>query len=213
MEQLEKFPHEEDQKYKSIFMGVAMPGTQAGFICVVGATHGTFYEGKRRLNFLDEAESWDTTELIERLAWLDYRFRPEKIYGDVKDPAFDAALREFNRGLRPLDGLQILKVRSPGILLGKIKDAKPFTLIVPAINKLLGGVDRDPDKQRLFVKESSKLIAYLKAPDKGDVTAMTFDAFPAISALAFCVLELERLDSNRSRPPRQEITNNDYDRY
>jgi hypothetical protein len=101
-----------------------------------------------------------------------------------------------------------IKPSLPGLLLGKPKD-RPFSFIVPGLNRLLGGSDRNPDKQRLFLKENSKLMTYMKAPQLGDAALMTFDDFPAISTLAFCVSELER---ETNRKPQQQNVISEYDR-
>ncbi len=208
--ELEKFPPEQDRKYKRIFGGVALPGPDAaGFVVVIGQTHELFYEGKPRYILLDERESWDGKELIEHTGWLNYRYRPERWYGDRRDVVMDALVRQFNKELSAWSKLQKLRIDLPGLLLGKNKDIdRPFALVAPVLNQLLGGSDRDPGKKRLFITEGSRLMTHMKAPELGAAASMKFDENPAITALAFVILEFERLNSDRQRRPRQTTANN-----
>ncbi len=211
MEKLEKFSQEEDVKYKRIFGGIAMPSAKAaGFAVVIGETHELGFEGKPKYIFLDEIEEWDGRELIERVGWLNYRYAPEQWFGNTRDVAFDKFVRELNAELTASDavrGRRKLKVTLPGLLLSQEQD-KPFTVIVPDLNRLLGGRERDKDKQRLFLKEGSKLMTYMKAPELGAAALMTFDDYPAVSALSFAVSELSR----KPRRPRPEKTISEYNK-
>ncbi len=216
MEQLEKFPQAEDVKYKRIFGGAAMPGAEAaGFIVVIGETRELFYEGKPKYILLDERESWDGKELVESVGWLDFKYRPEQWYGDYKDPVLDKFVREFNDELTVRSKLQKIKFSLPGLLLGKNKDIdQPFALVVPVLNQLLGGSDRNPDKKRLFILEGSRLMTYMKSPELGAAASMKFDTNPAVTALAFVILEFEHLNSERQRRPQpDQETDNTYDRF
>lgn len=205
---MEKFS--QDVPFRRIFGGLAMPsGNAAGFAVVIGETCERGYQGKRKYIFLDEVEEWDSRDFIERVGWLDYRYSPEKWFGNVRDVALDKYVRELNKELANIESPEVyrrgLKVTLPGLLLGKEQD-RPFTVIVPDLNRLLGGRERDKDKQRLFLKEGSKLMTYMKSPQLGDTASMTFDDYPAVSALAFAVLELER----KPRRPRPEKVINEY---
>lgn len=207
--ELEKFT-QGDVMFRKIFGGLAMPsGNAAGFAVVIGETCERGYQGKRKYIFLDEVEEWDSRDLIERVGWLDYRYSPEKWFGNVRDVALDKFVRELNKELTSIESPEVyrreLRVTLPGLLLSKEQD-KPFTVIVPDLNRLLGGRERDKDKQRLFLKENSKLMTYMKAPELGAAASMVFDDYPAISALAFCVAELER----KPRRPRQEQVTSEY---
>lgn len=209
--ELEKFPQAEDVKYKRIFGGVAMPSAKAaGFVVVVGETHELGFQGKPKYIFFDEAESYDGRELIERVGWFDYRYNIDRWLGDTRDVGLDTFLRGVNAELTISDakkGRRKIEIMLPCLLLGKETD-KPFAVIVPDLNRLLGGKDRNSDRRRLFLKEGSRLMAYVRVPQPGDAVSMTFDDYPAISALAFCVSELER-------PPqrsKQEDVISEYDR-
>ena len=209
--ELEKFLQKEDVKYKRIFGGVAMPGvSSAGFAVVIGETYEIGYQGKRKYIFLDEVEEWDVKELVERVSWLDFRYNPKMWLGDSRDVALDKFVRELNKELTLFDakkGRRQLKVTLPCLLLGKKVD-RPFIVIAPVLNQLLGGRERNSDRQRLFLKEGSKLMTYVKAPLPGDAASMTFEDFPAISALAFCVTEFER----QPRKLEQENVISEYER-
>ena len=74
MEKVERFPKEEDKKFKRVFGGIAMPNAKAaGFALVLGETCELGFEGKPKYVHLDETECWDSRELIECVAGLDYR--------------------------------------------------------------------------------------------------------------------------------------------
>lgn len=216
MEQVERFPQAEDKKYKRIFGGIAMPSAKAaGFALVLGETRELGFEGKPKFVHLDEVERWDSREFIECVAKFDYRYRPNQWWGDTRNVALEKYVREFNRETLGVEDLKAgwrgLKVTLSGLLLGREKD-NPFSFIVPDLNKLLGGSDRNLDRQRLFLKEGSRLMAYMKSPQLGDAVEMTFDAFPAVSALAFTALGMERQLERDNQGPRQTKTNNEYSR-
>ncbi len=191
MEKLEEFPQEQDVMCKRIFGGIAAPSaTAAGFAVVIGETVERGFGGKPKLVFLDEAESWDSRELVESVGFLNLKYRPQAWLGDTKDVALDAVICETNAEITIPEasrGKRKLSITKSELLFGEKPDDRPFALIVPRLNQLL-----DKARQRLFIAENSKLMSYLKAPQPGDAVAMTFNEHPAISALAFAVFELER---------------------
>jgi hypothetical protein len=76
-----------------------------------------------------------------------------------------------------------------------------FAYFYPTLKELL-----QKDRRRLFVKEG-RLLSYLLLPQQGDLYEIDWGHYPAIEALAFAVLELERLNESR---PRHTHVKNDY---
>lgn len=198
---------EEEVSCKRIFGGIAAPSEKAaGFAVVIGETVETGFQGKPKLVFLDEAESWDLKELVESVGFLNLKYRPEAWLGDTRDAALDAVICETNDEIsipEAARGKRKLSLTKSELLFGKQPGDRPFALIVPRLNRLL-----DKAQQRLFIAENSKLMSYLKSPQPGDAAKMTFGEHPAISALAFAVFELERPVANGI----QENCDNEYQR-
>lgn len=210
---METMPRVESVKYKRIRGGLAMPSEKnPGFAVILGEVKELGFRNKPKYVFLNEIEDWDGRSLVRRAAGFDYFYKPMEWFGDSRDVALDTFTRELNKETSNIDELKKkvnkkeFRVTYSGLLFGQEQD-KPYTFIAPRLNELLGGADRNKARQRLSLKEGSKLMAYMKMPqsDKGDAVSMQFGDYPAIDALAFCVFGMIEAEERRDRPPQQEV--------
>ena len=191
-----RFDSKEVQKYKNIFGGIAFPGKRPGFAVIIGqAWHKTL--GSHDLVYLDEVESDDTRELIRLCGGLDYFYYPKAWIGDSKNQAAERFIREFNKDHK--GERRGFHIRRTPIL--EMQTA--FAYMFPAIKELLY-----KPRRRLFLKEKTKLVDYLRQPQEADLPEIVWGDYPAVEALAFAVLELERINTGE----KMTSVNNNYQR-
>lgn len=195
---MERFSIEEDKKYSKIYGAVAWPGKRPGFAVIIGQT-----KLGRNLVFLDEIEEADLRKLIHACGAFDFFFRPELWLGETKNAAAEKFIREMNTEhiREKAAGQRNFKMRRSPVL--DMKNA--FDYIYPSLKELLV-----KDQKRLFLKES-KLQGYMFQPQESEIASIEFGDFPAIEALAFAVIELDR-ETHRKKP-RQTTANNNYKRF
>ena len=201
---MERFSREEDKKYRKIFGAVAWPGKRPGFAVVVGQNK-ELHLGGHDIVFLDEFESGDTKALVRVCGGLDYFYRPDIWIGDTKNDAADKFIREMNienkSFERRMEGQRSFKIRRSPLL--DMKNA--FAYFFPVLKELL-----NPDRRRLFLKEGSKLKAYMYQPQESDLPAIQFGDYPSIESLAFAVFEMNQ---QRDSGPRQTHAINQYKQF
>ena len=196
---MEHFSNEQDVLYKKIYGAVAWPGKRPGFCVILGATHELGFLGKSKLVFLDEAEETDTRKLVRACGGFDFFYRPDAWLGDTKNAPADEFIREMNKEMKPRLGQRLFSLSRSPVL--DMKNA--FEYVYPVLKELL-----IKDRRRLFLKDS-KLQGYMFQPQESDLASIEFGDYPAIEALAFAVLELER---STNRTPQQDVVDNNYDR-
>jgi hypothetical protein len=191
---MERFNREEDAKYRTICGAVAWPGKKPGFAVIVGQKR----EPLRELVCLDEAEDSDMRELIRACGGFDYFYRPDAWLGDTENRAARQFMREMNAENRrnKACGRAFALRRSPVLDI-----TNTFDYIYPTLKKTLA-------EGQLILKES-KLKDYMLQPQADDLSSVEFGDYPAIEALAFAALELERVRESRPRPTHAL---NDYQR-
>lgn len=200
---MERFDKEQDKLYRKIYGAVAWPGKRQGFAVVIGQKR------ERRLGgydlvFLDEIEESDTRKLVRACGGFDYFYRPEMWLGETKNAAADKFIREMNIENKSIEkcreGQRSFKMRRSPVL--DMKNA--FDYIYPMLKELL-----EKDRRRLFLKES-KLQGYMFQPQESDLATIEFGDYPAIEALAFAVLELER--QAKPKQKRHQFSINNYEK-
>ena len=192
---MDSFSKEEDKKYRKIHGAVAWPGKRPGFAVIVGQRKEPPWD----LVLLDEAEDTDIRVLVRACGGLDYFYRPDAWLGDPENRAASEFIREMNT-----DNWRMQKRYSRDFKLRRspVLDIKnTFDYTYPTLKKILA-------KGHLRLKES-RLKEYMLQPQGADLPAIDFGDYPAIEALAFAVLELER---TRDVRPRQQHALNDYQR-
>lgn len=197
MKKFEKFNKDEDRLYKRIYGGLSMPGRRPGFCCIVGETCALNPVGERELVLLDEGERWDSKELIELASGFDFRYMPERWYGDGKDLVSRAIIRAMNISLEGNKGERSFTINHSLVL----NNPKPIQYIFPILKVRLEGVGK-----KLF-PANSLIGNYMRQIPDEEVVALDVGDYPAIESLAFCVLELTRPQSRR---PRQKVAISDY---
>ena len=193
---MEKFPSVEDKKYLRIYGGIAMPVKSAGYICVLGITRDYGANGQRTLVLLDEGEREDPKELIQLAGGLDFRYRPERWYGDEKDPLSRKFIREMNaadtQADRKLTLVRTLILNNP----------KPLQYIFPTLKDALFEHNfRPPD--------NSIAGSYLQKINAGDIFGMELGDAPIVEALSYAALEII---IDRDKRKKSQKVNNEYNR-
>ena len=194
---MERFPAIEDKKYLRIYGGLAMPTKGLGYICILGITRDYGANGLRTLALLDEGEREDPKELIQLAGGLDFRYRPERWYGDEKDPLSRKFIRELNNDTQAPNDRKLVLVRS---LLLNIP--QPLQYIFPTLKDALVEHNfRPPD--------NSIAGSYLQKINAGDIFGMELGDAPVVEALSYAALEII---IEKDRRPKQGKVNNDYTR-
>lgn len=190
-----RFSIDEDRKYKKIFGAVAWPGKRAGFAVIIGQRA----EWSGACVLLDETEAADIRQLVRACGGLDYFYRPDGWYGDSENRAACEFIREMNQENRQQHNIG----RTDFVLRrSRILDIKNvFDFVYPTLKKMLA-------KGSLTLKDS-KLTEYMLQVQASDLPAIDFGDYPAVEALAFAVLELER---NRDSKPKPTHADNNYPR-
>ena len=189
---MEKFPSVEDKKYLRIYGGIAMPVKSAGYICVLGITRDYGANGLRTLVLLDEGEREDPKELIQLAGGLDFRYRPERWYGDEKDPLSRKFIRELNTS--PEDrGLTLTR----SLILN---NPKPLQYMFPTLKDALFEYNfRPPD--------NSIAGSYLQKINAADIFGMDLGDAPIVEALSYAGLEII---IDRDKTKKHMKVNNEY---
>lgn len=216
---IEKLEAEESTKYKRIYGGIAVPGLKAaGFSVVIGETRERGYRNQTKFILLDEVERWDARELVECAGGFDYRYDCDAWMGDTKDFVLDKFVRWLNEELSnsglPMKNRRRHRLTSsidgnhhhqypfnityPGVLLSP---DGAYRHLVPELNEMLGGSTRDKDKRRLFLKENSQIMHYMKEPQVGEAATLSFGDYPAIDALCFAIFGLLNVEKRAQRRP------------
>lgn len=195
MKKFEKFDEEKDRLYKRIYGGLSMPARRPGYCCMVGQTHALNPVGDRELVLLDEAERWDAKELIELASGFDFRYMPERWYGNGKDLVSRTIIRAMNISLEGDKSGKDFKINHSRVL----DNPKPIQYIFPILKTRLEGVCK-----KLF-PANSLIGNYMRQIPDEDVVNLDIGDYPAIESLAFCVLELNRPQRRR---PRQRVAIN-----
>jgi hypothetical protein len=159
---------------KSIFGGVSVPGKNPGFAVVI-ATVNEEHFGSQDICLVDEFESFDLRQLIQKCLEFDLKYAPKMWIGDGKHDAADRFITEMNVGSKRQFSL------TSTAMLGM---ENPYSYIIPQIKDLLC-----EDRRQLYLK-NSKIINYLSGIQENEIAELELGDYPAIEALAFAVIEM-----------------------
>jgi len=181
----EHFPGGEDVKYSRIYLGAAWPAARPGWIVVVGECLLDRVGGLPKLIVLDEASDERLWHVVDRTAALWWYYRPERALADCSHVAamqFAANVEYVRRGFR-LEASLLCAMKGP------------FNYAFPILARM-------QETGRLDVPRSNRLTGELMtAPRHEDLAKLALADYPAIAALAFAVIELEKTrDEGVSRP-------------
>ena len=192
---MEKFAAVEDKKYLRIYGGIAMPVRSAGYICILGITRDYGANGQRTLVLLDEGEREDPKELIQLAGGLDFRYRPERWYGDEKEPLSRKFIREMNADTQAPNDRKLVLVRT--LILN---NPKPLQYIFPTLKDALFEYNfRPPD--------NSIAGSYLQKINAADIFGMDLGDAPIVEALSYAGLEII---IDRDKTKKHMKVNNEY---
>jgi len=163
---------------KSIFGGVSVPGSNPGFAVVIAMGKEERFAG-HDMCLLDEFESFDLRELIQKCRAFDLKYAPKMWIGDDKNSAADRFITEMNTSSKGRFGLT-----STAML--DMEDL--YSYIIPQIKDLIR-----EDRRRLYLKDS-KVVNYLGGIQAGEIAELEPGDYPAIEALAFAAIEMRDRD-------------------
>ena len=169
---------------RAIYGGVSFPGRNPGFAVVIAMDkekHRDSYD----IYLLDETESFDIRELVEKCDVLDQRYEPKIWMGDQNNDGAYPFIRELNAERYEKQARRYNFHRTP--LLDK---DHLYPYILAEVKGLL-----DPEKRQLFLKES-KVANYLSGIEPGEVVDLRLGDFPAVEALAFAVIEMNNREKD-----------------
>lgn len=198
MERQDKLDPEELKAYRSFIVGLALPcGEQPGFISYFG-----ILRGERSMKLLDEAESPDLIELVEKLEWLKVRlgFRPgtyrqagDFIIGNGQDMGLSELLRARYKD----------PVRHSSVLYGH-DEQRPFITLLPEIRRKIGeGV--------VIIDDESLLSLKLKEQKLSTPANIRYGDSPAMESVCYAYYAWRELMKEADAPPQQTQMETDYD--
>jgi len=179
---------------RALYGGVAWPGKLAGFAVVLAMSRSRHFDSGD-IYLLDEYETFDTRELVRQCDVLRFKYRVETWIGDIRNDAADRFINELNserdRNLDPAMVSRSFYLTSTPML--EMEQLYPY--ILPQIKMLL-----DKPRRQLFLRDS-KILNYLSAIEPAEIADLQFGDFPAVEALAFAAIEMQKrvADSDRFR--------------
>jgi len=183
----EHFPAERDNRYSRIFLGAAWPALRPGWVVVVGEHLMERIGGLPLLTVLDAVSDERLWQVVDQAAALWWYYRPERVLADCSHVAalqFAAAPGYLRYGFR-LEASLLCAM--PG----------PFGYAFPILSRLR-------ETERLEIPDGSPLAGELMAaPKYEDLAKLRLGDYPAIAALSFAVLELERREEPGVTRPTQ----------
>jgi hypothetical protein len=159
---------------KEVFGGISWPVKQAGFAVVVAMkSFETFGRQRHEVCLLDEVESADMWELIERCSGLDLKYYPSGWIGDNENSAADRIMQEMSSDS---------KLRTFSLTPASTTSMdRPYQYMLQSLRRMLR-----EDRRTLFLKES-KVIGYLQEIGENAEIELELGEYPAIEALAFAL--------------------------
>ena len=159
-----------------IYGGLSWPAKRPGFAVVVAMNSvRTFSWERDEVCLLDEAESADMWELIQRCSGLDLKYDPSAWIGDIENSAADRIMREMSSDSK----LRTFSLTPASI----VSVDRPYQYMLQSLRRMLR-----EDKRTLFLKDS-KSLQYLREIEEGAEVELELGEFPSVEALAFAALE------------------------
>ncbi len=157
-----------------VYGGISWPVKQAGFAVVVAMkSFETFGRQHHEVCLLDEVESADMWELIERCSGLDLKYDPSEWIGDNENSAADRIMQEMSSDSK-LRMFSLTPASTASL-------DRPYQYMLQSLRRMLR-----EDRRTLFLKES-KVIGYLQEIGENAEIELELGEYPAIEALAFAL--------------------------
>jgi len=159
-----------------IYGGISWPAKRPGFAVVVAMkSFETFGRQRHEVCLLDEVESADMWELIERCTGLDLKYDPSEWIGDNENSAAARIMQEMSRDSK----LRTFSLAPASI----VSMDRPYQYMLQSLRRMLR-----EDRRTLFLKDS-KSLEYLREIEEGAEVELELGEFPSVEALAFAALE------------------------
>jgi len=182
------FPVEQDQFYSRIFGAAAWPAVRPGFVVILGEHRSERVGGLPLLVVLDEATDGRLWHVVEKAAAFRFYYKPEHFYADCQHVAAMQFAADFREGGLSLEHSLLCAMDGP------------FGYALPILGRL------HDQTQRLIVPKTSLMYGELKAaPAHEELAKLRLSDYPAIAALAFAVLAMERTRDDGRGPRQTEI--------
>jgi len=175
--------------FKDIYGGVSWPGERPGFAVVIGMDKRHHFDS-HDIYLLDEYESFDMGQLVQKCGLLDFRYHPTCWIGDRTNDAADYLIREMNDWYSRRYKEWSFSLSSTPML----KMEKLYQCILHKLKEL-----RSEKCRQLFLK-NSKILDYMSEIDLREIAKLELGEYPAIEALAFAVIEM------RNKGRKSEMT-------
>ncbi len=182
----------------AVWGGVAWPAERKGYAVIIAATR-ELHMGGHDIYLLDEFETNDTRELVRQCAalsdkhWLNFapnrrRGRMGRWIGDKRNEPGSKFIQEMNEDFRKFHKPDTPEYR-PELRLYPTTICEMdnlYSFMLPRVKELI-----NPNRRRLFLKQSD-ILGYLNELDGDEIAELKLGAYPAIEALAFAVIGLQR---------------------
>ena len=159
-----------------VYGAISWPAKRPGFAVVVAMkSFETFGRQRHEVCLLDEVESADMWELIERCSGLDLKHDPSEWIGDNENSAAARIMQEMSRDSK----LRTFSLTPASI----VSMDRPYQYMLQSLRRMLR-----EDRRTLFLKDS-KSLEYLREIEEGAEVELELGEFPSVEALAFAALE------------------------
>ena len=208
----EILPDEKNAKLRRVFGGVGWAGkVRPGAVIVIGEMseldHGL---NAYPIKILDEFETFNLYELVEKMFFFDLYYRkPEMWLSDKENYAGIKLLGELNEKYAKIPITKVNQSsREIDLSHSSLVGNDQFPYVYSALHRLLS-----QDKKVLTLGVNSRTRAYLSQVNDEDINTIRTGDYPAIEALAYAAIELDRSGKEKRRhpAPRQEYAINDFD--
>ncbi len=158
-----------------IYGGLSWPAKRPGFAVIVAmSSFETFGKQRHEVCLLDEVESGDFRELIERCSGLDLKYSPSAWIGDNENSAADRIMQEMGSDS---------KLRTFSLSPASIASMnRPYQYMLQSLRRMLR-----EDSRTLFLKGSESLDKLREIEDGAEVE-LELGQFPSVEALSFAAL-------------------------
>lgn len=191
-----------DDIFKRIFAGLAWPGKRPGFCCVLGEREP--HPGVYHFHLLAEDEDEDMLGLVRKAADYDFYYTVDRWLSDTENQAGWEFIWQLNESFRTKEAL-IEGRRNLNLY------AAPLLSSSSMFQYLFSAIKKHGEKKRLHLGKNSKLFSYLAQVQGDQIGNIRLGNWPAIEALGWPLIELEKTQPRLNQGPRQETTGMDYD--
>ena len=169
--------HDLNRCCRAVYGGIGWPSSKKPGFAVVMAIARNEQTGEYEICILNEFESSLYREIIRHCEALDSKYEPNMWIADTTNDSAE----EIKHKMRDEVGFDLSET--------DLVEMKPlYPLLLDTLKELL-----NPEHRQLFLQDNSKLLKYMGDIEEGQDAKLEFGDYPAIEALAFAVIEMQRL--------------------